>query len=242
VATLPSSPPAGRPPRRPVAVRSAERLSPRFVRVTVGGELSDWPEPGSAAHLKLFLPQAEGETVMRTYTVRAFDRVRGEVAIDVYLHDGNGAAARWAATARPGDGLALSGRSRSTFEPTAGATSYLFGGDASALPAIATCVEALPSSAQATVIVAVADPVDALPLRSPAALDVRWVHEGDDAFADAVGDVETDRAWIACEATLMRRLRGLLLDSRFDRHTLSTRGYWKRGEENHPDHDTGEDT
>ncbi len=39
----------------------------------------------------------------------------------------------------------------------------------------------------------------------------------------------------------MRRLRATLLDSGVDRQSLQTRGYWKRGEANHPDHDTGED-
>ncbi len=134
------------------------------MRVTVGGELGDWPEPGPAAHLKLFLPQDDGETAMRTYTVRAFDRERRELTVDVYLHEGNGPAARWAATAQPGATLELSGRARSTFEPTPGATSYLFAGDPSALPAIATCVEALPPAARATVVAIARDPTDYPPL------------------------------------------------------------------------------
>ena len=48
--------------------------------------------------------------------------------------------------------------------------------------------------------------------------------------------------WIACEATAVRRIRGTLLAGRgVDPTTLVTRGYWRLGEQNHPDHDYGED-
>jgi NADPH-dependent ferric siderophore reductase len=232
-----------RPPRRPVVVRGAQWLTPRFIRVTAEGDLSDWPEPGPAAHMKVFLPRPDGEKVIRTYTVRHFDRARGEVEIEFFIHAGNGPAARWASAAAPGDAFELSGRPRTTFEPDALTSTYLFAGDASALPAIATCVEALPASASAVVVAAVSDPADAQPLVSPAALEVRWLHgSSDDAFVSAVCEVGAERAWIACEATVMRRARASLLESeRYARGTLSTRGYWKRGEKNHPDHDTGED-
>ena len=215
-------------------MREVFRLAPRFVRVVVGGALADWPEPGAASHTKIFLPQPDGETVMRTYTVRAFDRARGEVTIDVYLHEGNGPAARWAAAVQPGARLELGGRPRSTFAPSDDTTTYLFAGDDSALPAIATCLETLGPSARAVVVAR----ADELPLRSAATLDVHWAGD-DESFIAAATDVETDRAWIACEAALMRRLRRELLD-RYGREHLATRGYWKRGEVDHPDHDTGE--
>jgi NADPH-dependent ferric siderophore reductase len=224
-----------------VVVRSAEWLTPRFVRITVAGDLADWPEPGPAAHMKVFLPRPVGESVMRTYTVRRFDRQRGEVVVDFVLHEGNGPAASWATAAAPGDLLELSGRSRSTFEPDVNPCAYLFAGDASALPAIATCLESLPSAASAVVVGMVGDPADALPLESDAKLDVRWLYgSSDDGFVAAVEDVPADRAWVACEATVMRRVRVGLL-SRYERGALSTRGYWKRGEANHPDHDTGDE-
>jgi NADPH-dependent ferric siderophore reductase len=229
------APPAGRPPRRDVVVTAVTRLSPRFVRVVVAGELDDWPEPGAAAHMKIFLPQPGSERVMRTYTVRGFDRVRGEVTIDVYLHEGNGPAARWAATVRPGAELQLGGRTRSTFAPSEEAASYLFAGDSSALPAIATCLETLPAGVRAVVVAR----ADELPLESKAPVEVAWVGD-DDAFLAALHDVDADRSWVACEAGLMRRARGDLL-ARFGRERVATRGYWKLGEADHPDHDTGDD-
>ena len=222
---------------------NVERLTPRFVRVSVEGELDDWPEPGAAAHMKIFLPQPTGDPVMRTYTVRRFDRRRGEVAVDVFLHDGNGPAVRWAAEAGPGDELQLSGRSRSTFEPSELRTIYVFAGDASALPAIATCLEVLPAASRAIVVAAVGQELDRLPLASDARLEVHWLDDSDDeAFIEAVAGARAERAWVACEAMLMRRVRARLLeDGRYARGMVSTRGYWKRGAANHPDHDTGED-
>lgn len=230
-----------RPPRRPVVVGAVERLAPHFVRVRLDGDLAEWPEPGPAAHMKIFLPQGEG--VMRTYTVRAFDRARGEVTVDFVLHSGNGPAARWAATVEPGAKLELSGRSRSTFSPSDGTASYLFAGDASALPAIATCLEALPGGARATAVIAVPEAADELAFDAAATVDVRWLHAPDeDAFVAAVDEIEADRVWIACEATLMRRLRATFLhDGRHQPESVATRGYWMRGEANHPDHDTGDD-
>jgi NADPH-dependent ferric siderophore reductase len=53
-------------------------------------------------------------------------------------------------------------------------------------------------------------------------------------------DVET-RVWVACEANAMRRIRAHLLAAGVPASTLTTRGYWRIGEANHPDHDYGED-
>lgn len=234
-----------RPPRRPVVVSDVARTSPRSVRVTVRGELRDWPEPGPAAYMKLFLPDTPAGAIVRTYTVRHFDRERGEVDIDIALHDGDGPTARWATTVAPGAPLELSGLARSTFTPGADGGTYLFAGDESALPAIATCLEALPASARATAIVEVADSAEQVPLPSAAACELTWLHRdsGSDLTAMLAGldPARFNTTWIACEAGVMRGIRRMLLDAGVAREALATRGYWKRGDANHPDHDTGDD-
>jgi NADPH-dependent ferric siderophore reductase len=49
-------------------------------------------------------------------------------------------------------------------------------------------------------------------------------------------------SWIGLEASAMRTVRRHLLGERgLDRDQLYTRGYWKIGVADHPDHDTGED-
>lgn len=220
-----------------------------MVRVAVEGALEDWPEPGLAAHMKIFLPQAEGAPVMRTYTVRSFDRARGEVEIDVLLHDGDGPAARWAERVARGDTLELSGLARSTFAVEHPAGAYVFVGEESSLPAIATCLEALPEEARATVLLEVASRDDEQPLASAAALDLQWLHrDGGGHGEKLVPAVEAllpglsaDLVWVACEAGVMRRIRRPLLDGGIPAEYLKTRGYWKLGTAGHPDHDTGEE-
>lgn len=220
--------------------------TPRVVRVVAQGELSDWPEPGPAAHLKVFLPDTPVGPVMRTYTVRDWDRERGAVTLDFSLNEGAGPATQWASRVVAGMRLEIAGRSRSTFTPRDGGR-YLFAGDETALPAITTCVAALPPSATATVILEVADAAEQQPLVSNAGLEVYWLYHGaasESRFAETVvrmvkAEAPTD-VWIACEAQLMRIVRRTLLDGGLPAAQLSTRGYWKRGESDHPDHDTGE--
>ena len=43
----------------------------------------------------------------RTYTIRALDRERGEMAVDFVVHGGTGLAGPWAAAAQPGETIAV---------------------------------------------------------------------------------------------------------------------------------------
>jgi len=48
--------------------------------------------------------------------------------------------------------------------------------------------------------------------------------------------------WIACEAAAMRRIRDYLMgEIGVAGERLHTRGYWRLGETNYPDHDYGKD-
>jgi NADPH-dependent ferric siderophore reductase len=239
-------PPPNRPPRKPVQVTDVSRPTPRVVRVVVQGDLEDWPEPGAAAHTKIFLPDAPDGPVLRTYTVRDWNRERGEVTIDMAMNDGRGPATQWASRATPGMTLELGGRNRSGFAPSEAGGSYLFAGDETAVPAITTCVATLPPGSAATVILEVADAQEQQPLESEADLDIRWLYDDGKAdfsasVLDAVAELKPTHVWVACEAQTMRVIRRALLDSGFPVSQMTTRGYWKRGDSNHPDHDRGED-
>ncbi|MEU0951156.1 siderophore-interacting protein [Streptomyces niveus] len=118
--------PAGRPaaealPVRIVEVHAVRRLSPRMVRVTLGGPaLADFsyeapdqqvklyfPKPGQTAP-RLPEPGPDGDVMRwygalqaipederpwtRSYTIRAHDPARGMVDVDFVLHDGAGVA------------------------------------------------------------------------------------------------------------------------------------------------------
>ncbi|MGP3967561.1 siderophore-interacting protein [Streptomyces sp. 6N223] len=111
------------------------RITPTFVRVTLGGpSLARFASGGRDQRFKLFLPRpgareisvprGEGaenwwpawqrmdpdeRAVMRTYTVRERRRDPGELDIDFALHGDTGPASRWAATAHPGDPVTVLG-------------------------------------------------------------------------------------------------------------------------------------
>jgi 2-polyprenyl-6-methoxyphenol hydroxylase-like FAD-dependent oxidoreductase len=79
-----------------------------------------------------------------------------------------------------------------------------------------------------------------------------WCHRGEqhDGFgmlaAQAVRDLALPHGrgacWVGLEATAMRAVRRHLLGERgLEREQVHTRGYWKLGVTDHPDHDTGED-
>ena len=123
-------------------------------------------------------------------------------------------------------------------------------GDESAIPAVGTLLEALPDSASAEVHLEVADADDEIELSSPAKTAITWHHrraagawgaELDEAArAAALPDGAT--AWVACEAAAMRGIRKhFLADRGLPARSLVTRGYWRLGEANHPDHDYGDD-
>jgi NADPH-dependent ferric siderophore reductase len=151
---------------RTLQVLRTERITPRMVRVTLGGdELAGFPGDGPDQRIKLFFPMpgqhrpamprassagpvwppGEPRPVIRTYTVRRFDAEAGELDVDFVLHGGHGPAAAWAAAAVPGDWVGVSdpgGR----YRPDPAALLHLVIGDESALPAIATVLEVLTGS------------------------------------------------------------------------------------------------
>jgi NADPH-dependent ferric siderophore reductase len=240
------------------------RLTPHLVRVTVTGpDLARFAWVGPAAHLKLILPEpgatdvelptpdADGTVVyapgaartMRTYTARRFEPATGELDLDLVLH-GHGPAATWAAQAAPGHRLAVTRPRGAGFTPDPTADWLLLAGDAAALPAIATILEA--QNRPAAVLLELDDDADRLELGTP----VDWLLRSP---ADAPGAVLAravatfaapagrGQVWVATEAGALRAIRGQLLASGLAPDQITTRGYWRAGEANHPDHDNGQD-
>jgi NADPH-dependent ferric siderophore reductase len=249
--------------RHPLVVRRLrvlrrESLSPRLLRLTVGGnELDGFVAAGPADHVKLFVPDpvtgalhvptvgpdgivrpAVPPTV-RDYTPRA---VRpGELDIDVVLHDHPGPVSDWAATAEPGSALAVAGP-RGSALPPAGADHFLLGGDETALPALARWLEAVPAGVPADVLLEVSDPADADYLADVARPE-HTVHallrDGREPGTTTLlldgaralpARQGTGYAWFAGEATSLVSLRRWLrAESGLDRGNVTVDGYWKRG-------------
>ena len=266
-----ASVPFKRPPPRVVEVRRVTQLTPRMVRITFGGQqMNGFQSRGPAEHFRVYLPDSEtGELVMpvigpegnafpedrprpasRAYTPRRWDPESGELDVDIALHD-HGPGAVWAASVKEGDTAVISGHAGGTYFPEENVDWYLIGGDEAALPAVATVLEAMPSSMRAYVLVEVHDADEEQALDSPAEMQVWWLHreQGETPgrmLAAAMCEAELPegegRVWVSCEANAMREIRRHFVEERgLDRKMLRTQGYWKAGATNHPDHDMGED-
>ena len=244
-------------------------VSPRLISVLVtGDELGGFADAVPTAHLKVFLPvdgqdepnlptpgpdgtfvaPAGPAPVVRTYTPRRYDPATKTLEIQFLLH-GSGPASEWAQRAKPGDKLAVGGPGgRFSLEPAAG--SWWLAADESAIPAVGTLLAALPESAAADVHIEVDGPDDEIEFTAPAKTTITWHHRrSPDAFgaelidaAHAASIPDGARLWVACEAAAMRDIRRYFLAGRHrPAASLVTRGYWRTGEQNHPDHDYGED-
>jgi NADPH-dependent ferric siderophore reductase len=267
----PVAAPGGPRRRKPPAlarVVSVSAVTPRLISVLVtGDELDGFADAVPTAHMKVFLP-AEGEDapslpahgadgtliaadgpapVVRTYTPRRYDPATGTLEIQFLLH-GTGPASAWAQRAKPGDRLGVRGPGgRFSLEPAV--DSWWLAADESALPALGTLLEALPDTAAADVHIEVDGPDDELELTAPAKTTITWHQRRPGAYgselaaaARAASIPDGARVWVACEAAAMRDIRRhFLAERRLPAASLVTRGYWRVGEQNHPDHDYGED-
>jgi NADPH-dependent ferric siderophore reductase len=251
-------------------VVSVSRLTPRLVSVRVTGPALDgFKIEAPTSHVKVFLPAPgqdapvlpeqtpdgpvwpEGDVprpVVRTYTPRAFDEDTMTLELQFVLH-GVGPASEWAERVKPGDKLAVAGPGgRFSLDETV--PHWWLAADESALPAVATLLEALPPTASADVHLEVADPDDEITLASLAKTSVTWHRRRrPDAFgaeldeaARAAAIPDGGRVWVACEAAAMRGIRRYFTRDRgLPASSLVTRGYWRLGAVNHPDHDYGDD-
>ena len=140
------------PAFRTLEVVRRETLSPRLVRVVLGGDaLAGMTLDLPAASVRLLLPpRGRTDLVMpvwngnefllpdgsrpaiRTLTPRRLEPRAPELDVDVVVHEG-GVLSAWASEAVPGSGVAVSGPGRG-YEIDPDAPGYLLAGDETALP------------------------------------------------------------------------------------------------------------
>lgn len=257
-------------PQRVLTVDRTERVSPHLVRVHLGGDdfaafvgeadpervaktdkyvklLFAKPElgltpPYDLEALREILP-LEDLPVRRTYTIRSIDEAAGTMAVDFVVHGDEGIAGPWAAEAKPGDRVSLSGPG-GQYAPSADpGVPRLLLGDESALPAIAAALEAMPAEAEGLALIEVGDADDEIELAHPAGVEVRWLHRtGPEGEAAVHGTVllEAARAlprpdvlpevFAHGERGSVKGLRVLLHDEwGIDRRALSLSAYWALG-------------
>lgn len=184
-------------------VLRAERISPHFVRIVLGGEdLRDWRSLGFDQWFRLALPVSDetrfdrlGERfdmrgylryltlpkatrpVIRNYTVREYREDTGELDIDFVVHGSEGVAGPWAESLPVGAPVALIDQGCG-YRPVAGATSVILAGDESALPAVIGILRDLPAESRGTAIIEIPHDEDRQPVVAPAGVEVRWIVRG----------------------------------------------------------------
>lgn len=246
-----------RPKRRTrhATVVSAERLTPQMVRVVVGGDDLEGLEAGAFTdhYVKVQIPPPgatyaapfDAEAIKeqrpreewprtRSYTVRAWDAQRSLLTLDFVVHGDAGVAGPWAAAAKPGDVLQLTGPG-GAYTPDPDAAWHLMVGDLSVLPAIGASLQRVPDGVPVHVLVELDDEADRQELTSPGDLHVTWLRAdgGDTVLLEAVSALEFPagpvHAFVHGEASSVRAVRRhLLVEREIPREALSVSGYWKR--------------
>lgn len=264
---------AGRPVHT-FEIARTEQLTPQMVRVVLGqggwgtGFETFTPSEFTDSYVKILyfgedvdtgtLPQpltldsfdmlpADRRPVIRTMTVRRADPAAGEVSIDVVVHGEHGVAGPWAAAAQPGQPVYLMGPG-GAYAPDPAADWHLLAGDESALPAIATALEAMPADATGKVFIEIAGPEHETELTVPPSVQLNWIYRG--GRADLVGqdragdhaplvEAVTTTLWLPGQVqafihgeaqAVMHNLRPYVCKQRgVEAKWSSISGYWRRG-------------
>ena len=192
---------------------------------------------------------AEIRPHFRSYTVRAHRPELCEFDIDFVLHGDTGPGSSFALHARVGDCLAV-------YAPNAehphgarfAGVEYrmetlrertLIVGDETALPAIGSILESLPTGVCADVYIEVPDSRDAQPLVTAADASVYWLpRSGSERpgslLAEAVRDARLScesYCWLAGECGMVTAIRRHLINDRdFERDAITFMGYWRNGQ------------
>ncbi|MGC4893679.1 siderophore-interacting protein [Micromonospora sp. DT31] len=233
---------------RRVRVVARQRLTPRMLRLTLGGPaLADFHTYQADDHIKIVFPEPDGTRrdpvpdgqgmldwprpmpPTRKYTVRRYDPAAPELDLDFVLHDG-GLASTWADTAEVGDEVTIAGPPGAKAFPHH-YDHYVFAVDATALPAVARWLEESPADVSAHVVAEVDAAERDYPLATRDAVTVTWLvrEGGHSTLAETVRSLPLPPGrtflFAAGEATDVRPLRAW----RTDRLDSLVTGYWKRG-------------
>lgn len=260
--TQPTPDTAPRAPRPQVVMEvvATQRINPHMVRLTFGGEgFKDFTDrPVTDKYIKLLFADPslgltppydidairrdhgpEAVPVRRTYTVRKVDHQNGTIDVDFVVHGEDGLAGPWAAQAQPGDVVCFNGPG-GNYKPEESVDWHLLAGDESALPAIATALEAMPSNAEGVAFIEVQDADDEIELAKPSAVEIRWVHRKAE-FTPTTTKLAAEvmkypwrsglvQVFAHGEREMIKSLRRYLADDRgIDRRMMSLSAYWAYG-------------
>ncbi|MBN7821278.1 siderophore-interacting protein [Bowmanella yangjiangensis] len=228
-----------------------QELTPHMRRLTLKAPcVADFEQVSAGSYIKLLFNSYGGTDLtqlaesqrpaMRTYSIRALDRQRQTLTLDIVMHgqgEETGPGSNWAVNAQVGEQIDMVGPGHLAKNAAIeeGADWYFLVGDATALPAISTYLEALPNKAEGHALILVKSRADAQSLKAPKGMQVQWCYaqEGNELLTETLridwlpGRVAV---WVACEFDDMRLLRQYFRNQRSVPHQdIYISSYWRRG-------------
>lgn len=168
--------------------------------------------------------------ISRALTVVDHDQAAGRIVVDVVDH-GDGALAEWLRRAEPGEQVRLSGP-RCEFAVPSGVDEFILLADASAVPAVAGIIGAIPGDRTIWAVVQAAEVADRALIPAHPGLRVQ-VEDGDGllrAFRELDEVGTTACAWLAGERDLVRQARRHATGALgLSRDQLQASAYWFAG-------------
>jgi NADPH-dependent ferric siderophore reductase len=223
-----------------VQVLKSQSISPHMRRLALHGEaLKSFPPNEESGYVKmLFTPNDSSKVVLRSFTIRAFDKQQSHLTLDIVDHGDQGVAAKWLSQCEPGDDVIVRGPGKKILaDPNA--DWFFLAGDMTALPAIAVNLEALPDDAKGYAIIQIGAEEDKQRIRKPKDMQLHWLinNEPEDStkLMHAIRQKPwlsgTPYPWFAGEFETMRQVRRYFRDEKaIDRKQMYISSYWKHGD------------
>jgi len=228
------------PRLRPAKVVQVLEVTPRLRRIVVTGvSLFDFPEGRPGHWVKLFLDTStDGVAVGRAYSILDWDAVSRRMTFDIALH-GGGPMSQWAANARVGDRLSISGP-RGGLAENNSRSWLLLAGDESALGAIQAIMAKTTAEKELYVFIEVSKESEIIEIPARPNAVIRWLLRDAENPETSSTLYETIRcsplpnqsgaAWVAGESGVVKKIRQHLLRERgFDAEDVQAAGFWKKG-------------
>ncbi|GAA3027056.1 siderophore-interacting protein [Gordonia defluvii] len=222
-----------------LTVAGVESITDHYVRVHFadGGLLAR-----TALHPTMWIRlwfERDGRLHQRGYTVVDPDPATGTFFVEFAIHDG--AAARWAQTTFVGDEIPATVMGSNYALPEPSPDGWLIVGDAAALPAVNSLLDAIEASESPDVPITIwmeyqHEDEFTLPLRVREHHRVEWLSRTGtgstmvDAVRAAAFNATGYHAWVAAEAGSTRKVAGLFRQEfGLPRAAVTSRAYWAVG-------------
>ncbi|TCM68693.1 NADPH-dependent ferric siderophore reductase [Acinetobacter calcoaceticus] len=230
-------------------VLSAQMITTHMRRIVLGGpELSAWlansAVQAAAAWVKVFPPGVKG----RAYTLREIDDEKSTMSIDFVMHGEDAktdTVSGWARHCVPGDCVNIAGPRSGGFELDPSTEWLWIAADLTALPAAIRIIESLPAHINVCGFFVVDALTDKQEIHTPAKFKARWRTLAIRPEMNAnrnyiIKDIQAlhgnGQVWIAGEARWVKSWRAFWMDSKnLAANKISSKGYWKLGENDYRD-------